>query len=279
MPVTLLLCEGGDHSPDIRVFGKLLAGICTISPHGGKYGMGDRVITRRKDLQRNSICGILDGDFTNEWSGQRNEPVEWRSNDGAIFFGWRWERKEIENYLIDPIIVERVFPRSLLNIDAYLGALESARNQIACYQAARTALSTHRVRVKPLCNYFGRPRGRKNHPFPNVFDESHCQSEIRSVVSQYSYSQSVGADAVIASYQIYLNECLSGGSRSNAFLSTFAGKDIVWALEPWLSSNGFSGPEAFIERIVVGIERSIDDISSWLPEWARLKWLIQNTSL
>ena len=32
MPVSLLLCEGGPGSPDVRVLSKVLAGLCEVRP-------------------------------------------------------------------------------------------------------------------------------------------------------------------------------------------------------------------------------------------------------
>lgn len=111
MPVSVLLCEGGPNSPDLRVLSKLLIGLCQIRDSGGKYGMGDRIITWREARAKgNSLdicCGILDGDFISDWEIPKNEPRRWESIDKKIHFGWRWERKEIENYLIDPVVVEK----------------------------------------------------------------------------------------------------------------------------------------------------------------------------
>jgi hypothetical protein len=137
MPVNILLCEGGPNSPDVRVLVKLLPGRCEIRPMGGKYGMGERIKARREVLGGMVVFGILDGDFLGEWQEPTNAPREWIASDGEIL-GWRWERKEIENYLIDPTIVRRSMETSAADEDQYLQALEDARNRIAVYQAART---------------------------------------------------------------------------------------------------------------------------------------------
>ncbi|MBF0428401.1 MAG: hypothetical protein HQL94_05715 [Magnetococcales bacterium] len=52
MPVNVLLCEGGAGSPDVRVLGKLLGGVCEIRPEGGKYGMGQKIIAKRSSPSR-----------------------------------------------------------------------------------------------------------------------------------------------------------------------------------------------------------------------------------
>ena len=68
--------------------------------------MGSRIIARREVIGQDSVLGILDGDFIDKWTLPVDRPVDWKSEDDIVFFGWRWERKEIENYLIDPAVVE-----------------------------------------------------------------------------------------------------------------------------------------------------------------------------
>lgn len=49
MPVKVLLCEGENNSPDIRVLSRILSGqSITIKAAGGKYGMGSRIIAQRE---------------------------------------------------------------------------------------------------------------------------------------------------------------------------------------------------------------------------------------
>jgi hypothetical protein len=50
----------------------------------------------------------------------------------------------------------------------------------------------------------------------------------------------------------------------------------LWAMNDWLAANGFIGALAFREKIVSGIQRSTEDISTWLPEWGILRTLIAN---
>ncbi len=76
MPVSLLLCEGGPNSADVRVLVKLLAGRCAILPAGGKYGLGERIKARREAMGRATVFGILDGDFVVSWQGPADRPRE-----------------------------------------------------------------------------------------------------------------------------------------------------------------------------------------------------------
>jgi hypothetical protein len=50
----------------------------------------------------------------------------------------------------------------------------------------------------------------------------------------------------------------------------------LWAMNDWLAANGFIGALAFREKIVSGIQQSTEDISTWLPEWGKLRTVIAN---
>lgn len=89
MPVSLLLCEGEANSPDVRVLTKLLAGRCAVRPSGGKYGMGDRVKARREAIGRETVFGLLDGDFISDFQVPTGQPSQWIGSDGT-HLGWRW---------------------------------------------------------------------------------------------------------------------------------------------------------------------------------------------
>lgn len=278
MPVNVLLCEGGVSSPDVRVIGKLLTGLlCTVMSAGGKYGMGQKIIAKR-DTLGNVVSGILDGDFLEAWKCPEGKPRVWESGEG-IFppLGWRWERKEIENYLIDPNIVAKSLGDQAPNQDSYLQALESARDRIADYQAARTALSASRKRFRNLPSCFGPERGKEKHPFPNDLDEGHCRDGIKMTVASHKANQQVQETDVLVCFEKFLQECQPQGIRYRHYLHAFAGKDLFLAMDDWFKGNGTpGGAQAFREKILTGIQRTTEDISTWLPEWAQLRQQIRD---
>ena len=87
MPVSLLLCEGGANSPDVRVLKKLVAGRCRVLPLGSKYGMGERIKARREAIGQTTVSGLLDGDFVAEWTAPDNIPRNWVASDGTALPG------------------------------------------------------------------------------------------------------------------------------------------------------------------------------------------------
>lgn len=270
MPVSLLLCEGVANSPDVRVLAKLLGGLCEVRPLGGKYGMGDRIKARREILGESAVFGILDGDFISQWEKPTNKPRRWQTSDGSCHFGWRWERKEIENYLIDPLVVEKALASKSLNMEEYRQALGEARDSIALYQAARTALSANRLRFEPLRSSWGSSKGNKI----DHLDESTCREGIEKIVLEHRQNQIVEVDTVLQAFEIYKGECQEGGVRFLNYFHAFAGKDLLAAMDVWLRKQGWNGARAFREAILKGIRRTEDDIANWLPEWDELRQIV-----
>ncbi len=279
MPVDLLLCEGGPNSPDVRVFTKLLAGRCLVLPQGGKYSMGSKVIARREALGRQTVFGLLDGDFVEPWQQPTDHPRAWTNSDGRIHFGWRWERKEIENYLLDPDVV--IPALSLLGSDAapagnlYRTMLEEARDRLGPYQAARTTPASSRVRFVDLPSCFGKARGRQRHPFPDSLDEPSCRTGLRLTVDRHAKSQTIDCDDVEQKFTSFLPEFLQGGARHASFLYAFSGKDLLLSIDAKLRELGFPSAQVFLERVLIGIERMTDDIGDWVPEWRELQRLVE----
>lgn len=276
MPLSILLCEGGANSPDIRVLGKLLPPRCEVRPFGGKYGMGNVIKGGRAARGQDVVFGILDGDFPEQWDRPTGEPRQWISSD-RIVFGWRWERTEIENYLIDPVVVEKALGKDAPPHDKYTGALESARERLKYYQAARAALSDRRRRFSPLSCSFGRGRGREKHPLPDDMNEATCREGINECVLRYNTKQSVTVEEVNAAFDVLKPQFLAGGVRYNHYLAAFAGKDLLWAMETEIRSFGFNGVLPFREKILIGIQNSPDNIGDWLPEWKALQYAVDHT--
>jgi hypothetical protein len=272
MPVSVLVCEGQSKSPDIRLLRSILTGIaCEIKPGGGKYGFGTRILAFREANPQSVIMGIIDRDFDDDVHLPVSRPREWTSDDGKIF-GWRWERCEVENYLIDPRIVEQTLGRRISH-QAYETALNEAVRLIGVYTAARTALSIARRRFSPLANAWGH-EGQLDHKFPERFEEADCRQGILQVLQEYDECQMITAKEVFAHFEAQLPVCQQDGTRFQHFLTFFSGKDLMLAMRPALQRFGFTSPKIFRESILYALENSAEDIWEWLPEWAALRQLI-----
>jgi hypothetical protein len=114
----------------------------------------------------------------------------------------------------------------------YEKILEDAADKIWRYQAARTALSSCRKYFRPLQTAFGKARGKENHPFPEDFADSACRYGINNTVDLHlSKNQFIDKQEVFYKYQTLLPEFDINGIRRQYFLSSFSGKDLLWAMD------------------------------------------------
>lgn len=310
MPVDTLLVEGVTPTGnklaqglDLRLLNKLLAGVCTVRPRGSKFYMAMHVQAAR-EAGRARTYALLDGDFTYPWSGPRAEPVPWHDAQGAVLLGWRWSRKEVENYLLDPEVVRRALEFDEPTRQRYELGLMQALSAIGTYQAARMALASVRPRPNTLANGWGRARGGGKIPFPEPEDRSDaaCRRHLEELMSgldglrlppdaQAEYERECRARATepemrhtrdslltlaIERFEALVPACQPGGACAQDGLSCFAGKDLAWAMEEALHSLGYSSPTLLLEKVMVAIEDSREDVWTWLPEWSALRVLAQS---
>jgi hypothetical protein len=274
MPVTLLLCEGVQGSPDVRVLRALLAGLPTqVDPVGSKYGMDTRIIVTRRISTTATVMGLRDADFDGEWNSPRNVPAIWsKSIDGQpVQLGWRWARKEIENYLIDPTVVSKALGSKAPPPDKYSEILEQAATELSDYTAARVALSLSRITLKQFPNRWGKPRGGDSYPFPDELSSSSCRKNIKRIVRKQIQGSIPEPDEVVTKFRYLRAAHRPGGIRRQHFLHTYAGKDMLIQMNDRLRLLGFNNFGEFRERILLGIRDTTDDIAEWVPEWAALR--------
>lgn len=281
MSVNILYCEGGRKSPDIRVISKILEDTsCRVEIMGSKYGFENRVILARKLKLPSVIAGFRDRDFDADDSPPQFRPREWffQDNQNRVAIGWSWERKEIENYLIDPEVVRRSLGKKAPPPDEYCEALEKSAEAIADYTAARIALSLCRVRLLPLKNNWGKKQW--GIIFPESLTETDCRQQIGKIVIDYEQEQIVEETTVLNKFDQMLPSCRLGGGRFNNqnYLTFFAGKDLLCGMQEALTDFGLGKPSDFRERILVGISNSPEDVWTWLPEWQRLRELVSSST-
>ena len=274
MSVTVLYCEGGRQSIDIRVIRQLLPK-CEIRPLGGKSLIPSSIIADRRRNQ-NLAC-LVDRDFDCRDRDKSDAPVELIYEQQ--WAGWSWSRKEIENYLIDPVVVKKALGKNAPDPDEYQNALDKAAENIAAYSAARTALSCER-----LINFWGE-KVRKGHDFPRRLGKDSCLVKIGEIVRENKGDRIITEEDVTNKFNALLPKFRPGGERFADYLSYFAGKDLLFAMKKDLQTLGFEPPpdsdksleEFFLEKIVSQIEKR-DQVWQWLPEWTTLRQLIENTN-
>jgi hypothetical protein len=204
-------------------------------------------------------------------------------NQNGIQVGWTWERKEIENYLLDPNVVKRALRGEKLSIapDKYQSALDKAAKEIATYTAARTALS-----CSGFSNHWGdevKVSGTK-YCFPRNLGKEACETNIRKIVQDKKGDRIVEPENVIAKFNQLLPQFRPGGVRFQNYLTFFAGKDLLYSIIKDLEEFGFQSSEpgtnstdAFLKRIENGISK-MEEPWTLIPEWQELRQLIINTN-
>ncbi len=282
MPVNILYCEGVAKSPDVRVLSVIIPPGCVVRPVGSKQGLAQRILGAKDVRTGSTIAGLRDRDFDDDQSPPQGAPRNWHITEGGkqVPLGWYWERKEIENYLIDSKVVRRALGEQAPPLEEYREALKASAQKIAVYTAARITLSLYlQNRPSPPNNSWGEERDKKQgYRFPKDrgLTEANCKSELNNIIKQYEQRLALPKRNPLDEFERLLPTCCPGGSRfqNQSYITFFAGKDLLYGMREQLSGFGFESPVVFCERILKGIEESTEDVWTWLPEWQRLRELI-----
>ncbi len=263
MSINILYCEGYRGSYDERLLQFLLVGTsCLPIPAGGKDNIfiGVRMVRSVRRTGGQSIFALRDRDFDQDSAVPMGQLRPWVIQDRGetIDLGWTWERREIENYLLDPQVVERTIPPNRLNMTAYRQELENAASRLEFYTAARIAISISR-RSERLKNKFS--------PF-NTADI--CRQKIREILADYQ-AGAPQEKVVLEHFDAFLPECRPGGVRRTYYLIFFSGKDLLAQMNPFLTRNGWENQATFIDEIFNGLANTIESPWEWLPEWVNLR--------
>lgn len=280
MPLNFLYCEGLSGSLDVAILKQICPETCLLKPVGTKRILPQRTLGARDINPGLSVAAIKDRDFDNDDLTITNCPRNWEvtENFKKVQVGWYWERKEIENYLIDPIVANRALGNEAPPDNEYQKALKAAAKKIAYYTAARIALSRFRVSVRPLNNYWGQEK-EKGYYFPKDkgLKVEDCRSKINDMVGKYEKNLRVPKATVVERFENLLDDCRQG-ERFQNFLIFFSGKDLLWGMQKELQSFGFKSPMVFREKVKQNIEESNEKVWEWLPEWQRLRELVSSST-
>jgi hypothetical protein len=274
VPLTVLYCEGNKQSIDTRVIRQLIPGECEVKPIGGKTSNSLASIISDRNLDP-SLAGLFDRDFDCETKEIDEQPISCFHLNVDV--GWTWERKEIENYLIDPGVVKRAGITGF-RLETYQAILSEAAKSITIYSAARTALSCF-----TFVNYWGdnqtdaHLKGTYQFPrSPESRNKATCRTKIAEIVRKYKGDRIVEPENVLEKFDRILPDFQPGGVRFQNFLTFFAGKDLLAAMQQRLSDDlGYASKDTikiFLERIINRLERE-NEVWEWLPEWKKLRQL------
>jgi len=280
--VNILYCEGVAKSPDVRIISAIVPPGCVVRPIGSKQGLAQRILGGKDVRTGSTVAGLRDRDFDDDDSVPSGHPRDWYITDGGTqaSLGWYWERKEIENYLIDPKVVRRSLGDNALPVSEYRAVLQQSAEKITAYTAARITLSLYlSSRPSPPNNSWGEERDKKEgYRFPKDkgLSSINCKAELNNIIKQYEQRLASPKRNPLEEFERLLPTCQYGGCRfeNQNFLTFFAGKDLLYGMREELPGFGFQSPVIFRDSIIKGIEETVEDVWTWLPEWQRLRELI-----
>ncbi len=252
----------------MRLYHLLLKDVVTVTPMGTKWGMHERIQLLRKEAGQRCF-GLCDRDFDHELDTPGETPKTWKVNQNGtmVHIGWKPERKEIENYLIDARVVARALEarNKPLDLPRYQAALEAAARSLSFYTAARVVLDVSRKDFRyPDTHWRDEDQGNSGWQVPSTRDKQSCLDKLRGLIARPANAH----EQIEERYEQYVEECTSG-LRSTHFLTYFAGKDLLYAMGDDLDAMGLHAGN-LIERVLKGIERS-QKVWEWLPEWSNLR--------
>ncbi len=149
MPLTKLYVEG---DLDATIYNRVFPGVL-IEQGGSKTSLKPQ--TRKDRVLRVEAGYLRDRDFDFSPTESVNTPTVDAEHNGSPL-GWRLNRHEIENYLIDPRVFSSTFG---IEVAAWETALSHAAATICHYQVARWTIGVVRSNLPPNYHLNTKPDG------------------------------------------------------------------------------------------------------------------------
>lgn len=269
MPVSVLLVEG---KLDAEVLSPVLGTLpvrVTLEPVGTKGSLRPRARDRRQGLAGVATCYVRDRDFDFDPPVDMSQPTVDSRYDAGGVLGWRWSRHEMENYLLEPRLVEAAtgwgaadFARELL----------AAAKNLQHYTAARWAVGIARRSLPPFNDLPTRPAELTNEiKVPADCSQTACFTWALQHVAAFRHQvdATLEATAVQASLAERAQR-LAGLMTTDEVLIWHSGKDLLAALGPLIATRAEANPKAFLSRLRRWVQGSPQEAVGLFPEWQAL---------
>lgn len=182
-----------------------------------------------------------------------------------VMVGWRWRRKEIENYVIEPELLARVLRWTDTQKQEYSTKLDDILDALAHVTAARIALTSCAAK---------RNRIETNVPFST--DAATMKAELRQKSQRFNQTACIDEQGLLDIFDCILPECLPGGKFRSSALDVFAGKNILAKMQ---QTSGMppatKSREKLFELVLDALEKDRDS-HTWLAEWDAIRDAVQN---
>ncbi|MCL4219038.1 MAG: hypothetical protein KJ052_18810 [Candidatus Hydrogenedentes bacterium] len=268
MPVTTLLVEG---ELDAQILQPFFAGQPVLeAAKASKNALAPRARTeRQKGLT--GTCYLRDRDFDYLPPDDTAKPPVDKEEDGSIL-GWRWARHEIENYMLEPALVENCLG---ITDDSYRHEVSEAAKRISHYEAARWTIGQARSELPPIVKFQTRPddSGRKEFYVPENLDKASMAEWATRHAAAFleKVSQRLDKEFVKNTFGEFTERFADGLlDDSRNVLLWFSGKDLMAAISQWFEDNGIGSPREFRSRMRNWMSENTQVVLTEFPEWRKL---------
>ena len=267
MPVDVLIVEG---NLDSEILAAVFKGTPVIRRGGSKNALKPQARCERE--QNGVAAGYLrDRDFDYEPPDSFSVAVA-DSMHNRSTLGWRWARHEIENYLLDPAIVERA---TGVTIQEWSEALTDVASRISGYQIARWTVGQVRRGLPPHYELDTRPAELKNElQLPDSTEEGPslkwCSALIREFATRTegNMSEDTVEEFIDDRRALFHGRLLSDATKVLVWCS---GKDLFAGLSNHaLRSAGFSSAGGLRGALRDWVRENAEEAVHHLPEWQNL---------
>ena len=267
MPINRLLVEG---SPEDRILLQVFAGSPVVQATGTKGDL-PHIVRRELRLGKIGIAYLRDRDFDFEPDPTPTDKPQIDQKTDELVHGYRWERTEIENYLLEPATVAAAINTTERE---FVAALQQAAESLLAYTAGRWTLGQLRKRTRRVMKMNTRPDellGRA-FPLPKSLAENDVRAWIIETVDSIRRDVNVKFDTDLVHEQFIDYKSKLQTKTGLAILYWYSGKDLFGVLEPYFLSKGFNNPSDARERIVSWIENPTNRSAMLraFPEWQNL---------
>jgi hypothetical protein len=265
MPVAKLFVEGNLES---QVLNPILTGTPMLQKGGSKNSLKPRARAERAE-NRVAAGYLRDRDFDFDPPEDFSLPTV-DCEENGIPIGWRWCRHELENYLLEPGMVEEAMGWDVADFSE---AICHAGKAIRLYESARWTVGLVRRALPPHFQLQTRPEGLGDIGLPEALDDISATQWAAQAIETHRNRIADAADPSVVSRS--LDDFAA--RFDDAFVSDvsnvlvwFSGKDILAAMSDWLRSRNFANPGAFRARLRDWIIDHPERALEWLPEWRGL---------
>jgi hypothetical protein len=273
MPVSRLLAEG---RLDLEILGTLLAGNPLVDSNPTPKGS---LAPRSRDLRRDTgqaACYVRDRDFDFLPPADLSQPTI-DVTDAGMPLGWRWCRHEIENYLIDPGIIQATFGWDRATFEA---EIIGAARHIKDYQASRWSVGQTRKGLPPAREFPTRPPECAGHEFrlPVDLTQAGTSTWVQTQAAAFLANVEATLDPAALTHALadhsarFTDEFL--GDVTNVLIWC-GGKDLLAGLIPWLQATHGLHPSQLRIRVRDWIVTNPDQTLRLLPEWDAFRNLVR----